>query len=290
MQPRPEPRPRPATQPLSLIPHHTPDQLSSPTDDPGLFRRADTCARDARAADALVLLAETTLTHTPAYLNGDDRYRAMLHVDLDTLALADRSGSDQAGEQATPTARTHIDDGPALSVTAARRITCHAGVVAVLRGPRGQLLDIGRRTRTIPSAIARALHVRDSGCCRFPGCHRRSGLEAHHIRHWARGGPTSLDNLVLLCRLHHWLLHEGGFTVEAPVIGHAIFRRPDGQRLPQVPALAALPAPAMNRTLRNDADSLTPPWWYGEPLRLAYVVSALLDEQDRRSDLAATIA
>lgn len=285
-------------EPTSLTPRRSAADMTSPTEDPGLLRRAESRARDARAADALALLAETALAHEPTFLRGDDRYRVMLHVDLDTLAGSDQpshperhDGSQRSGGRDTPPTppasidRMHLDQGPALSVTAARRITCHASVVALLRGPRGQLLDVGRRTRTIPPAISRALHVRDRACCRFPGCHRRTGLEAHHIVHWARGGRTSLDNLVLLCRLHHWLVHEGGFRVEAPVTEQATFRRPDGELLPEVSELtsAALPATALGQTLRGTADSLTPPWWYGEPMRLAYVVSSILDDQDLRS-------
>ncbi|MBA2388956.1 MAG: DUF222 domain-containing protein [Geodermatophilaceae bacterium] len=271
-------------EPTSLTPGRSVAEMTSPTEDPGLLRRAESRAREARAADALALLAETTLAHQPTFVRGEDRYHVMLHVDLDALA----GGSERSGGQVAPATsidRMHLDQGPAVSVTAAQRITCHASVVALLRGPRGQLLDVGRRTRTIPSAISRALHVRDRACCRFPGCHRHTGLEAHPVVHWARGGRTRLGNLVLLCCLHHWLVHVGGFRVEAPVAEHAAFRRPDGEQLPEIPELtsSALPATALGQTLRGTADSLTPPWWYGEPMRLAYVVSSILDDQHRRS-------
>ena len=68
-------------------------------------------------------------------------------------------------------------------------------------------------TRAIPSALRRALWVRDRGC-RFPGCLHTRFLHGHHIQHWLHGGPTSLANLVLLCPRHHQLVHEGGFTIE----------------------------------------------------------------------------
>ena len=83
------------------------------------------------------------------------------------------------------------------------------------RGGRGQnrdVLDVGRRTRTIPPALRRALEVRDRGC-RFPGCGLRF-TDGHHVKHWADGGETTLDNLILLCRFHHRLVHEGGWRVE----------------------------------------------------------------------------
>jgi hypothetical protein len=74
-------------------------------------------------------------------------------------------------------------------------------------------LDVGRRTRTVPPAIRTALVVRDRGCA-FPGCDRPpSWTDAHHLEHWADGGPTALDNLVLLCRRHHRAVHEGGWRL-----------------------------------------------------------------------------
>lgn len=117
--------------------------------------------REARDADALVLAAETALAGTPTRLNGDDRYRVLLHADLAALGADPGPGSSNG-------VAAWLDDGPALSVEAAPRITCHTGIRALLRGPRGRLLDIGRRRRTIPPAMGRALHVRDGGCCRFP--------------------------------------------------------------------------------------------------------------------------
>ena len=80
-----------------------------------------------------------------------------------------------------------------------RRLSCDAGLVRITRGADGSILDVGRRTRTITPALRRALDVRDRGC-RFPGCGLRF-TDAHHLRHWADGGKTSLANTVLLCRL-----------------------------------------------------------------------------------------
>jgi hypothetical protein len=74
----------------------------------------------------------------------------------------------------------------------------------------GQPLDVGRAVRTVPSAIRRALDVRDAGCT-WKGCDLPPAwCDAHHIEHWADGGPTSLANLRLLCRRHHVAVHEGG--------------------------------------------------------------------------------
>jgi len=98
----------------------------------------------------------------------------------------------------------------------------------------GSVLDVGRKTRTIPPAIRRALAARDPRCG-FPGCDARH-CDAHHVRHWAEGGDTRLDNLVLLCRRHHRAVHEGGFTVTRHEDSSVTFSRPDGRRLEHVPA------------------------------------------------------
>lgn len=86
---------------------------------------------------------------------------------------------------------------------------------------------MGRRTRTIPPALRRALEVRDRGC-RFPRCGARF-TDAHHVTHWADGGSTSLDNCLLLCRHHHRLVHEGGWSIEWWGKGQPAFRDPRGQ-------------------------------------------------------------
>jgi hypothetical protein len=94
-----------------------------------------------------------------------------------------------------------------------------------------QPLDVGRRTKVVSPALRRAVIVRD-GSCRFPGCARpHTWCDAHHVRHWADGGETSLANLLLLCRPHHRLVHRpGGFWlgIEAD---RPVFRRPDGSVL-----------------------------------------------------------
>ena len=84
--------------------------------------------------------------------------------------------------------------------------------------------------------MQRALRSRGHGC-RFPGCTHDRFVDAHHIRHWANGGETSLDNLTLLCRRHHRLVHEGGFGVERIAAGALRFTRPDGRVIAEHPRL-----------------------------------------------------
>jgi hypothetical protein len=157
---------------------------------------------------------------TPLSGSRAERYQVVIHVEPETLR-ADGAGG-----------RSELDDGTRLAAETARRFACDAGVVRVVRGSDGSVLDVGRRTRTIPPALRRALELRDRGC-RFPGC----GLaftEAHHIVPWADGGATSLANCVLLCRYHHRLLHEEGFTLRI-IRGRYLFLGRDGMPVPDKP-------------------------------------------------------
>jgi len=146
--------------------------------------------------------------------------------------------------------------------------------------PDGRLLEVGARTRTIPPALRRALHHRDRGC-RFPGCGLGFG-QGHHVRHWAQGGPTTLSNLVLLCRRHHRAVHEEGYAVARQPDGALRFRRPDGRPLPEVPPPAAVPAdPVQALRAHHHAQGLrlhartACPGWLGERLDLAWALDVL---------------
>jgi len=110
-------------------------------------------------------------------------------------------------------------------------VACDCGLVAVAH--EGQELNIGRRTRSIPPAIRRALKLRDHGCA-FPGCTHTRFVHAHHVEHWLHGGSTSLENLVMLCSFHHHMVHEGGWRVTAEADGVFCFHSPFG--IPLAPA------------------------------------------------------
>jgi hypothetical protein len=107
-----------------------------------------------------------------------------------------------------------MDGNGPINAASARRLACDSTVLRVVLGAKSQPLDIGRTTRTIPNHIRRALIIRDRGCA-FPGCVRRPRqCAAHHVRNWADGGPTSIDNLVLLCGAHHRHIHHSDWTVK----------------------------------------------------------------------------
>lgn len=94
-----------------------------------------------------------------------------------------------------------------------RRLSCDANLTRVVFDPESQPLDVGRTKRLITPALRAAVCARDLGCV-FPRCDRPSHwCDAHHLHHWADGGDTSIENLILLCRHHHVLIHEGGWTI-----------------------------------------------------------------------------
>ena len=100
------------------------------------------------------------------------------------------------------------ETGTLLAPETARRVACDAGIIPVLLGTNGQVLDLGRRFRLFTSAQLRALWLRDHGCT-FPDCTvPASWCDGHHLRHWADGGPTNLENAALLCGRHHTIVHQ----------------------------------------------------------------------------------
>ncbi len=191
---------------------------------------AETPAREpvtVRDADALIEVVESYLASNRSRGSNGDRYQVVVHVSAETLTF--RGGAGFPAVQ-TLADRSHLDDGPRVSAETSRRLACDGSRVVVAEDDDGEPLAIGRRTRAIPPAIRRALQIRD-GHCRFPGC-TSTRVDAHHIVHWADGGETSLDNLVLQCRHHHRLLHEGGFSCERLPGGRLVFRDSRGQELP----------------------------------------------------------
>ena len=150
-----------------------------------------------------------------------ERYQVMVHCDAATLAAEGEPG------------RSDLD-GIRVSAETSRRMACDAAVVAMVHAKDGSVVNVGRRTRTIPPHIRRALEERDRGC-RFPGCGCRF-TEAHHVKHWADGGETSLRNTVLLCRRHHRAVHEGRVKVSVNSDGTVLFFTPKGRMLVDAPS------------------------------------------------------
>ncbi len=164
-------------------------------------------------ADALVELARS-------YLAGGndnksctaDHYQVTVHVDENAL----RGASDAESKSDLP-------------IETVRRLCCDSSLVISADDDSGKTKDLSRKHRVVHPSLRRKLLSRDKGC-RFPGCTHEKWLTAHHVVHWADGGETTAENLVMLCSKHHRLLHEGGFEIKPGASGQWHFRNASGMR------------------------------------------------------------
>ncbi len=237
---------------------------SPPAADPALAPPT----RAQQQADALGLLAETALHHELDPGAPGERYQVVVHVDAAVLADPEQPG------------QSVLEEGSHVPAETSRRLACDASRVVMRHDEDGRVVEIGARTRTIPPALRRALQHRDR-TCRFPGCHVRVG-QGHHVRHWAQGGPTTLTNLLLLCRRHHRAVHEEGYEVAQEPDGALQFRRPDGRPLSEVPPPAAVPVdPVEALRTCHDAQGLhlngrtACPLWVGERIDVGWAIDIL---------------
>ncbi|GLH96285.1 HNH endonuclease signature motif containing protein [Phytohabitans aurantiacus] len=175
-----------------------------------------------RRADALVEICRLALRTEQLPDNGGDRPQIALTVPYDVVRKQLSHGQ--------------LDTGERLTAQQVRRLACDARILPVVLGGDGQILDVGQSRRLFTGPLRRALVVRDGGCA-FPGCDRPpQWCDAHHIRHWADGGPTSLGNGVLLCGHHHRLNHRGEWQVRMAGDGRPEFIPPayvDSERKPR---------------------------------------------------------
>jgi 5-methylcytosine-specific restriction protein A len=219
--PAPDDRPDPEINELRLVRHrHRPGgKLAGRFHDAALFdaiaavldakaapRSSDETREPAqRAAEALAEVCGYALEHGPTALvpdTGGRRPQLVVTIPLEELERRARAAMLEFGGQ--------------LSAESLRMLACDAAVIPVVLDGAGQPLDVGRATRTIPDGLRRAVTARDRGCA-HPGCDRPpSWCECHHLVPWEQGGQTTLDNLVMLCRPHHRLIHHGGWTVRMP--------------------------------------------------------------------------
>jgi hypothetical protein len=226
-----------------------------------------------RRADALLALVEAGEAadgSTGAPVSTADRYT--VHVELN------------AGDD-----RPALRNGTVLSKAAIERLICDGALVAHTAG-EDRTLDVGRRTRTVSGPLRRALIRRDKGC-RFPGCTQSRFVDAHHVRHWAHGGETNLDNLLLLCSRHHGAVHDGRFRVqvEHPERGAArfLFFSSDGTRLLPTGDQRLAKAARLHHPLHHTPYGI--PQVHNLPPRRRYrgnAVRRLASEADRCSDAA----
>jgi hypothetical protein len=231
------------------VPEPTDDGVKDPADDRWAARKVD--ALVAMCEHVVAGGAENLVTSTAAH-------QVVVHVDVGVL-----TGEASAG-------RCYVEGGAPLSAAAARRIGCDAEVIGVVER-NGLPIDVGRKQRMVPDRLRLALHVRDR-FCRFPGCGVPAyRTEAHHHEHWALGGETNLDNLLLLCGFHHRRHHAGAYRIRKTAAGFA-FETDDGHAI-QPPARDPV------RTPRHPDITPSTPWslWGGAEMEFGYTVSVIAD-------------
>ena len=194
-----------------------------------------------RQADAFINLLNGFLAGEDGSKN--DNYLVTIHVDESALAGGD-------GRAAVP-------------IESVKRHCCDGHTVVITETSGGEPLSIGRKSRIVPTSVERAVRARDHNRCVFPGCGNRRFLHCHHVEHWAHGGETSLDNLMLLCTKHHTLVHEGGFSIRKDFLDNWAFFRPDGIAVPEVGYVSRLdenpPAGGLLSVTENFAKEPPPP-------------------------------
>jgi hypothetical protein len=270
LEPRPQPEPRPEPQ----------ASITKISDDRFTRYRITLPHLDAAKVDAALashrdaLFAEWKRDH-----DGDapasDEQRPPLPTATDAFMRLVEAGWDAEaarrphGQHTTVVAHLDVEAraaalhlGPLLTDAERQYLTCDA-TCEVWFERHGQVIGAGRATRTINRRLRRALEHRHPTCA-VPGCGATRGLHAHHIRHWEDGGPTELDNLVLLCPYHHRLHHRGVITITGPA-DQLMVTDNTGQHL--TPASLARPptkpppdVPPWRGPLGERAD-----WWWYDP-------------------------
>ena len=172
----------------------------------------DDRSRERRLADALVELAT----------GGEQPAKIQVTSSVETLL----------GLVGAPAAE--MEFSLPVSSKTIERLACDCSITRVLLNSESTVIDVGRSKRVVSEPGRRALKARD-GSCRWPGCERPpSWSAAHHVVHWIHGGTTDLDNLILLCHRHHWMVHEGGWQ---------IVRSDDGRMMTIPPTVTFGPSP-----------------------------------------------
>lgn len=291
----------------------TADPSPEPTADP-----TDHRSFGARKVDAVIQALESAVAGGPQDTSGLDRHTVVMHLDADDLVDAPAK-TDGRMDASDPTADAAATDGDALTDVGVpieptgtprtrsrtdgrvpvqssgsrsrsmdrqviRRLACDAGVTVIVRDDTGTPMDVGRRDRRLSSALRRVVMARDRSC-RFPGCGATRHLHAHHVQHWADGGPTDLTNLVLVCSHHHRFVHDHGWTLQSTTSGRFTFVPPGGDPLPAVSEVpdpaSADPGDRLRALSFDDPYRLNPDDWPGPGYADIDMVVAVLDQELR---------
>ena len=229
----------------------------------------------ALSADALMLIARRTLS---GCFRGSAKEGPFWFLPEMKEAVLDDPSPEQSGPAHLVT--VHVDEKALsgngghsdLPVPVVRRLLCDGALVGLVEDGDGVPLSVGRRTRTVPVGIRRALEARDR-TCRYPGCNHARWLDAHHVVHWADGGETSLENLILLCTHHHKLLHDGEFQIVSRGGKGRFFARADG---------SPIVVNGRVSSYLDEDESELPPWRKNDP-----ALDAFMREWDAREAASA---
>ncbi len=204
---------------------------------------------ESRCADALIELAGARLAEDA----DPDRATIVVHVPAQWFDQHDDANVDDAIAAA-------LDSGVPLAAETLHRLACDARVQLVAEGPGHAAMARSAMEHTVPFWLRRQLRRRDGGC-RWHGCRRTLGVHAHHIVWYSKGGPTVIDNLVLLCRRHHRAVHEGGWNIAGDPASELQFIRPNGRPLDNRP-------PPLREDMRDRLRTMVPS--FGAVPRLAF--------------------
>jgi hypothetical protein len=216
-----------------------------------------------RRADVFVDLARAYLDTAGADRSGEDRHLVLVHATPDMLVdgssppepAADLTpqgagdvpaetpptgpaGSAERADHLAPGDRCGVPGLGPLEARTVQRLACTGMLALLVTDDDGEVLHLGRARRLASRAQRRALRATQQ-TCQFPGCDQHRHLDAHHVVPWSRGGPTDLENLALLCRRHHVLVHEGGLRLQR--------LRSGGEDSPAARARAAVPGGASQK-------------------------------------------
>lgn len=201
-------------------------------------------------ADALTGICGDYLSARAAVADNPDNYQVIIHAGTGAITgVSAETPSQRALAMLRETVpllafpeshpayawRSHVEDGAAIDTATLRMIACNATISTMLHDEDGKVLNVGRRSRKPSAALRRAVRERDRYRCRFPGCESRR-VDLHHLRFWANGGATRLENLICLCKRHHAIVHEKGLIIAASSAGFT-FRLPGGAMIPNAPPL-----------------------------------------------------
>jgi hypothetical protein len=267
LEPRPEPEPEPRPEPRRSISKTADEQsatyrITLPHDEAATFDAALDSHRDALITAWKHDHTDGSSEQAPPMPNTADGFMSLVVAGWD-VEVARRPH----GQRTTVVVHVDLESriaalhlGPLLSDDDRRYLTCDA-TCEVWFERDGRVIGAGRATRTVGRRLRRVLEHRDR-CCVIPGCGSTRGLHAHHIQHWEDGGPTELDNLVLICPHHHRAHHRGVITISGPA-HHLVVTDSFGR--PLAPGSLARPptkpAPKV-KPCRGPTGERADWWWY----------------------------